>query len=333
MVKVLKKIVIWVVLIALAWGGWAWMKKMKNKPPEYELTPVEKGTLTYTVSADGKYLSREEADVSFRISGPISSVNVDVGSRVGVGQLLAEVDAGTLQDQLKQAQQELRAQKEVMSYQDDHDDVYSRDQRDQQADIVKKAKAAVDEITKEIGYAKMHSPMSGTIAEKSANVGELVSAGTPVLTIIRENEMRVEAKVPEVDIAGVSVGQAVSLKFDAYPDSRRFSGTVTEIDPASTMVDGVTYYVVKIHVNDPDAGFRYGMSCTMYDETIRKDDVVMVPKWAVTTKDGKKFVSIMTNEAARTVERKEVETGSEGDGGMIEVVSGLSGGERIATER
>lgn len=330
--KLAKKIILWTILVAvlmaigfLVWGS-------NNKKTEYTLTPVSKGTLVRTISANGEYLSKEKANVSFRITGPVTNIYVNIGDEVKKGQVIARVDTGILAEQLKQAKGVLFTQKQTLANMKRKSNAYKVEQENAQRGAVETAQGVIDAILAQFPYATMRAPMDGKIAEKNISVGEIAAAGNPVITIIKEDEMRIEAKVPEVDIAEVKIGQKASVKFDAYPENRRFEAEVTEIDPAPVTVQNVTYYVVKMNVRNPDAGFRYGMSCTVYDETNRKDNVLMILKGLIEKEGDKKFVTILTDAKKKTVEKREIQTGLEGDGGMVEVISGLKVGDQIATE-
>ena len=329
--KKIKKTAIWIILIAAAAAVGFVIYKNKSEKTEYSLVPVNRGVLTQTISADGKYLSKDEASVSFRLSGPLTGIKVDVGDKVKKGQLLASVDTGTLTEKLEQAQKAVTVQKKTLDYQKDKDDLYTKDQRGAQKAAVQQAEAAVSEILEQFRYANINAPISGTIAEKNVNIGEMVQAGNPVIKIIQEDEMRVEAKIPEVDISGVRVGQKVSLKFDAYPDNQRFEGIISEIDPTSVVINNVSYYTAKVNVDNPDSNFKHGMNCTMYDITNQKNDVLIIPKEVIIKEGDKKFVTVLTDVKNNTVEKREIKTGLEGDGGMVEVVSGLKEGDKIAT--
>jgi RND family efflux transporter MFP subunit len=331
--KLVKRIISWIILIVvvavigfLIWGN-------KNKKADYTLTPVSKGMLVRTISANGEYLAKEEANVSFRISGPITDIKVNVGDKVKKGQFLASVDTGTLAEKLEQAEKAVTIQKETLKYQKDKDDLYTKDQRDAQKAAVQQAEAVVDEISKQFQYASTFAPMDGIVVERNINLGEMAQAGSPIIKLIQENEMRIEARVPEVNIAEVKIGQKASVKFDAYPDNQRFEAEVIEIDPAPINIQNIAYYIVKMNLKNPDAGFRYGMGCTVYNETSRKDNILMIPKGVIEKDGDKKFVTILTDAKEKTVEKREVQTGLEGDDGMVEIVSGLKEGDQIVTEK
>ena len=329
--KTSQKIILWIISVAIVIAMGFLIFGSKNKKVDYTFTPVSKGTLLRTISANGKYLSKDEANVSFRISGPLTNIKVDVGDKVKKGQFLASVDVGTLTEKLEQAKKAVTIQKKILAYEKNNDDLYNKNQRSAQKAAVQQAEAAVDEISKQFQYANINAPISGTVAEKNANIGEVVQAGRPVIKIVREDEMRIEARVPEVDIAGVRIGQKVGVKFDAYPENQKFKATITEIDPTPITVQNVVYYVVKMQVENPDAGLRYGMNCTIYDETNRKDNVLMIPKGVVEKDGDKKFVTILADAKKKTVAKKEIQVGLEGDKGMVEIISGLREGEQIVT--
>jgi RND family efflux transporter MFP subunit len=331
--KLVKRIISWIILIAvvavigfLIWGN-------NNKKADYTLTPVSKGMLVRTISANGEYLAKEEANVSFLISGPITNIKVNVGDKVKKGQFLASVDTGTLTEKLEQAKKAVTIQKETLNYQKDKDDLYTKDQRDAQRAAVQQAEAVVDEISKQFQYANTFAPIDGTVAEKNINLGEMAQAGSPIIKLIQENEMRIEARVPEVNITEVKIGQKASVKFDAYSDNQRFEAEVIEIDPAPITVQNIVYYVVKMQIDNPDAGFRYGMNCTIYYKVAPKDNVLIVPKGVIEKEGDKKLVTILADAKEKTVEKREIQTGLEGDEGMVEVISGIKDGDRIATEK
>lgn len=124
-----------------------------------------------------------------------------------------------------------------------------------------------------------------------------------MVKIVREDEMRIEASVPKVDIAEVRVGQKISVKFDAYPENQRFEAAITEIDPTPITVQNVVYYVVKMQIENPDAGLRYGMNCTIYDQVAQKDNVLMIPKGVMKKEENKKFVTVLVDAKKNTVEK------------------------------
>jgi multidrug efflux pump subunit AcrA (membrane-fusion protein) len=81
---------------------------------------------------------------------------------------------------------------------------------------------------------------------------------------------------------------------------------------------------------NPDSRFKNGMSVDADIHTAERDNVVIIPLRAVKTENGEKYVDVLKPDGL-TTEKIKVVTGLEGDEGMVEVKSGLSGGEKVVT--
>jgi HlyD family secretion protein len=102
------------------------------------------------------------------------------------------------------------------------------------------------------------APFNGTISEVNVNTSEWVSPGQPVIVIADLNHLQVETTdLSEIDVAKVSVGDIVTITFDALPD--RIEGTVASISPKAAAGSGVNYTVVIDMTDTPD-GLRWGMT-------------------------------------------------------------------------
>ncbi|MBX4189521.1 efflux RND transporter periplasmic adaptor subunit [Candidatus Parcubacteria bacterium] len=186
-------------------------------------------------------------------------------------------------------------------------------------------KADLAAINANLEKTVLSAPISGVITKAEAKVGEIVTAGTSLVSIIGD-KLQVEANVSEVNIGRVRIGNEVSITLDAFP-TKEFLGKVSYIDPGETLVDGVATY--KVTVNFIDAlpeDIRSGLTANLKISTAKKDSVVKVPAYAVEKRNDKSFVMIKT---AEDTESREVVTGLRGKDGSIEVVSGLTGGETL----
>jgi multidrug efflux pump subunit AcrA (membrane-fusion protein) len=134
--------------------------------------------------------------------------------------------------------------------------------------------------------------------------------------------------VPEADIAKIKIGDSAKVTLDAYGSDTYFPARVTKIDPAETMVEGVATYKAILQFAENDQRIRSGMTANMDIETAKKEGVLVVPQRAVIRKiDGSYRVQIFKDE--QTSEERTVAVGLRGSDGNIEVVSGLSEGEKI----
>jgi len=181
----------------------------------------------------------------------------------------------------------------------------------------------------DMNQAVLKAPANGTIKEVNFKVGEVIG-GTSVETFAKmiSYDFVLEAKVSESDIAKIKVGQKATLIFDAFNPDEKFTASVVSIDPSATVVQDVVDYVVKFAMDKDDLRFKDGMSADLDVLIFDKNDVLAIQERAIKDVDGKKIVQIL--EKGNPAQR-EVKTGAKGDGGMIEIISGLKEGEWVIT--
>jgi multidrug efflux pump subunit AcrA (membrane-fusion protein) len=159
-------------------------------------------------------------------------------------------------------------------------------------------------------------------------VGETVALGTRVARIAGSPDVRIEARVPESDIAKVAIGMKAKVTFDAFTSSEIFEAGVTEIEPSATIVQGVVSYVVRFDLAGGDERLREGMTANVDIVTARRENVLVVPFRALTKEGGKTFAEVRAADGA--FRRSEVTTGLEGDDGAVEIRSGLQEGDVVS---
>jgi macrolide-specific efflux system membrane fusion protein len=325
MFKKPKTYIILALVILIISGIYYW--KSKPKVIDYTTQEATLGTIVRTVSVTGSFEPEEKADLSFKLNGRIESLLVDVGDSVSVGKKIATIDKGTLENDLAGAKHYLNAQRKTLYDMKKRDDIYNGYQRDAQREVIKKAEEAVDAIAKQISETSIYSPLTGIVTKKNVEVGENVTATAVVVTVSSAGAPNVEVDIPESDIIDVALGQKVALTFDALPSEEILEGEVYEIEPASTVIQDVVYYKVKIKLLSEDSRLKLGMSADADINTFEKNDVVMIPYRAVKKDSGQEYVEILKPE--NLTERVNVKTGVKGDDGMVEIISGLKGGEKI----
>lgn len=332
MLKKKKTYVILIIIIAIV-GGVFYFKNKKPKV-EYTTQDVKTGTLAQTVSVTGVLASPNQADLSFKISGRLEKMYVDIGDPVIKGQKIATIDGGTLNSQLNQARADLRSQKQTLASMKRGG--YNVEKERAQREQVRAAEAAVSQILDQIRETTIYAPIDGFIIKKSSEVGEIIAANsaagnTPVVTIARNDDLEIQTNVPESDIVKVQLGQNADVTLDALSSSDVFNAKVSEIEPASTVIQDVVYYKVKLKFDNLDPRFKNGMSTDADIKTAEKNNVVYAPMRAVKTENGGKFVEVLKDEKNGMTEKVNVTTGMEGDDGMVEIRSGLKGGEKVVT--
>lgn len=182
------------------------------------------------------------------------------------------------------------------------------------------SRAQVRSIEAEISKMNIRAPFDGVVTGLDADQGEIVSGGARVISLISKKNFQIESNVSEVNIGKINPGNSVRITMDAFP-GREFFGKVSYIEPAETLVDNVVTYKVTILLNEEYPDLKSGLTANLNIETARKDDVVVIPQYAIISRDGKNYARKIENNEVVEVE---ITLGTRGSDGTIEVLSGLS---------
>jgi HlyD family secretion protein len=213
-----------------------------------------------------------------------------------------------------------------------------------------------DNVQTQLADTVIQAPMAGTVIDRAIDPGELTTSGVsafgqgqPIVTIADLSEMRVEARVNEVDIARLKVGQTAEVKVDALPD-KKLKGVIRQISPSagplSPQNSGITTFEVLIVIPDPDPALKTGMSADVDVQVAKARNVLTVSLDAVWQKGGKWTGRLVANPAevkawekakregkAPTVKTKDVtlQCGLRNEMG-IEIKKGLKNGDLLRTD-
>jgi HlyD family secretion protein len=214
------------------------------------------------------------------------------------------------------------------------------------AEEIARAKGALLQAEGQEAYAKslldatvIRAPVSGTILERTAEKGELVTAqfasgaeGGPqgqVVSLADLNDLQVELDIAQDDFAKLGPKQRATLGVDAYPD-RKYDGVIHEISPEANRQKATVQ--VKVQILNPDEYLRPEMNATVKflpnetKEASSSPSGVFVPTNAIHDQSGKKVVFLAFNGKAL---QREVQVVSQRSSGFI--VNGLMGGESVIT--
>jgi HlyD family secretion protein len=203
----------------------------------------------------------------------------------------------------------------------------SQDIAAQQAQV-EQAQAAVQKIQVEISQAALISPVSGTVTQEDAKVGQTATAGTVLVSVLSDQGLEVDAYIAETDIGKVAVGDEATMTLDAF-QGQSFSGKVTYIDPGETVTQGVPTYKTTFQFNLP-SGAKPGMTANIDITTATHENVVYVPQRMVTTDaQGNRTVQ-RYHGAGQPLTTSTVTVGIRDQNGNIEIISGLNEGDVVA---
>lgn len=193
---------------------------------------------------------------------------------------------------------------------------------------VEQAQAAAQADEVKISQASIVAPVSGTVTQQDAKVGQTATAGTVLVAILSDQGLEVDAYIAETDIGKVNVGDEATATLDAF-QGQSFSGKVTYIDPGETLTEGVTTYKTTFQFNLP-SGAKSGMTANIDITTATHENVVYVPqRFVVTDAQGNRTVQLYHG-AGQPLTTSTVTVGIRDQNGDIEITSGLNEGDVVA---
>ena len=190
---------------------------------------------------------------------------------------------------------------------------------------VESARTSYEIAIANLAKSVLKAPVSGTITKINYKAGEILGMSSSVATFgeIISQDFILESYIPESDIVKLKLGQVAEIAFDAFPSKEKLQAEIAEIEPASTVIQDVIYYKIKLRLSALDPRLKEGMSADVDIQIIEKSDILAVPERAV---DEKKVRVLLDN---GEIQQTQVETGTRGDNGKIEIISGLTGGEEV----
>ena len=185
-------------------------------------------------------------------------------------------------------------------------------------------RAALAQAQANYGKAILRAPIDGVVSKVNKKVGEQVSSADIAIEMITPH-FEVEVDIPETDVAKLNVGDAVVITLDAFGDDTKFGGKVMSIDPASTDIQDVVYYKVKVSLDETDKPIKTGMTANVTVATEKRVGVLFIPSRAVRT-NSEKYIKLLVG---KTVKDVPVTLGLKADDGKVEVTAGLNEGDVV----
>jgi membrane fusion protein (multidrug efflux system) len=273
-----------------------------------------------------------EADLGSKVSGEVTELHVDIGSRVKGGQVLARMAV----PELIQARNAAAAQ--VAALRSAYERTAALAERNSVTQkSLAEAKSRLDaaiaveaEAEAEMAYATIQAPFDGIVTARGIDRGDMVyqasspkGSGQPLLRVAQVDVIRVKTYVPERDAIWVDAGDPATVAFEGVPGVT-FEGKVSRLsgvlDPATRTM------LVEIDLPNTDGRIRPGFYGRTEIALERREGALALPSAAVRTEGGNAFVYVIGE--GDTVRRTAVAIGIQ-DAGWVEIESGLTGGERV----
>ena len=328
---------------ALGFGLAACSDEKKAEAPEVvrpvKVVEIAKAGDTRALDYSGAVKARTEMNLGFRVAGKIIQRLVNIGDRVKPGDVLATIDSTDYELAVKSAEANLAAAEKGVQTADLANkraeqlfdkSVASKSQLeqasltyDQAVSTRDAALSSLDQAKNQVSYSQLKADQNGIVTTISADTGQVVSAGTPVVAVAVDGEKEVQIAVPENDIAEFKPGKRVKASFWS-DDKLVLQGKVREVSGAADP-QSRTFSVRVSLPNDPRV--LLGMTATIEANVTNANPYVAVPLSALAEKDGKKIVWIVDRQAA-TVHAREI-TVADFTGDGVNVAEGLQTGDIV----
>jgi RND family efflux transporter MFP subunit len=305
------------------------------------VAPVEYREVAQTYSVEGLVEATRQSTVSAQISGRVKEILFDVGDRVKQGQLILRIDereavqavAGS-QAQLAQSQANLQnakasyeRAKQMFAQKFISQAALDKAQADYQVAAGQAAASGAGATQAGLAhaYTAVVAPYGGVVAARHVEVGEMVMPGKPLMTGFDPSEMRVLVSVPQYKLAEIGAHPEVMVE---VPTLNRFiKAASTKVQP---LADARTHGTeVRVYLPANEAGIYPGMYVRAHF-VVGKIKKLMVPASAVLRRS--EVVAVYVVDEKGGVKLRQVRLGETSTDGGVEVLAGLSPGEKVALD-
>jgi membrane fusion protein, multidrug efflux system len=187
------------------------------------------------------------------------------------------------------------------------------------------ARARVVLARKAAADTTIRAPFSGQVAERVVSVGDYVTRGARVATVVRVDPMRIELTIPEQSVSLIKVGQPVRVAVEAYP-GENFNATVRYVSPALRADQRAL--TVEAVASNPDGRLKPGLFATALIQQPQSAPALLVPASAIETVAGTSRVFVVKGDKAE----ERIVTLGETVGNQVEITSGVAKGDVVVAE-
>ena len=329
-------------MVGFIWKGHAQTKVVAEEIPFVRTAVVGTAGAEQTFLYSGEVRGRYESQLAFQVNGKIIKRNVELGSIVKPGDVLMQIDAKDIQQtvnsnsaQVYSAGSQLRlAESNLNRYRQLYEqNAVSRATLDQYENAYDVAVAATHQASaqysqgaNQLDYSMLYADKPGVVSSITAEVGQVISSGTAVITVVQDGEREVEINVPENRIEELRNAPQLKVTFWALP-AISLDATIREIAPMADKVSRT--YKVRVSLMNPPQEVKLGMTSTVtvINKGSNQQMATYIPLAAIYQNGNTPGVWVIDNDI---VTLRAVKVGAFGDG-KIQVLEGLKNGDQIVT--
>ncbi len=288
------------------------------------VTVVEPVSIRDVVFLPGETEAYEDVKVAANAAGRVEWIGPQEGQTVQKGTLLAKIDVSVLKAALEYSKAAYNLARDLYERRRRLYDnkIIAKEELEQSETQLKLALTDLEQIKVKYNHGFPKSPITGIINHLYVDVGEYADIGKPIAEIVNIDRIKINVRVPELDVRYVKKGQKTPVKIDAFAE-RSLIGTV---DFVSFKADPATKtFLVRSIIDNPEHDIRPGMIGRVAFVRRAIPNAVTVPLFAIIDKGGERIVFLEKDGIA------ESHTISIGviEGDRVQITSGLKFGDHL----
>lgn len=297
-------------------------QNQKAPPPTVDVIVVSPQSISNTVEANGTVTASEYVEVRPEVSGRLTYLNVNEGSRIAKGSVIARINDADLRAQLNKVKVQLSLAQTTVDRYKKLLDIQGINQADYDLAVnqVNSLRADIGIIQADLAKTVVRAPFTGVVGLRQVSNGAYVSPQTVLATLQQLGNIRIDFTLPESYANLLKRGSAVVVETDANGGSRK-RATIIAIEPqVSTSTRNI---LVRARLDD-NAGINPGSFVKVYIDA-GEENGMMVPANAIIPDARAKQLVVVKNGKANFVD---IKTGLRKEG-AVQVTSGLTTGDSV----
>jgi len=305
------------------------MAVAENTSPQAPAIPVavmivEPVSMRDVIFLPGETEAYEDVNVAANTAGRVDWIGPREGQKVNKGDLLVKIDVSALKASRDHAEAAYKLaddlyQRRLRLF---ANNIIAKEELDQSETQRTLALTDLEQIKIRCNHGSPTSPITGIVNYLYLDEGEYADVGKPIVDIVNIDKIKINVRVPELDVRYVKKGQPTPVKIDAFPD-RTFIGTV---DFVSFKADPATKtFLVRSIIDNADHDIRPGMIGRVAFVRRAISDAVAAPLFSLVDKGGERIVFVEKDSVAesRTISIGVIE------GDRVQITSGLKAGDHL----
>jgi RND family efflux transporter MFP subunit len=309
------------------------------QPRAVRIQTISSRDLPIVVNSVGRLNPNREVVISAEVSGILTRYDVDVGSKVDRGEVLATLDDADYTLALKEAEANLQAARVRLPVEKNAftraqnllpDKAITPELYDQAEAGYKAARALVEQLEttvaqarRRLGKTRISAPFSGHVTHRFVELGQHVAVGDPVMQVADMKSMRVKIYINELDYVHVDKEDPVTVMVEAFSQTP----VAGRVDKIGIQADARTNtFEIEILVDNPDFALKAGLTARVDIRTDVIPGAVMIPQASVLFRETRKEVFVIDENDSAVV--REVKLGRM-DGSLVRVLEGVMSGDKL----